>query len=291
MQTLCYDGEHPPADAAQPAGVDDGHPEAGHSQSGHIESHKLFETFDKDSDGCITKWEMHDVLLNLGHDHLVEEISELMGEEDLIDCDKFEAKIRLHKHFDQIVAAIKEQEKKVPIHLAVRLRAINSINVKDGTCEIAARYFAFFCDKNLSSQISKAAKKKPFEGDDRAFVEDRVSQKDGTLTDEMKALCPTIEIEGKKIADDDELELAVKNDVKLAKWRIQMDPSQTSLTRLEAELNWPGEWDFFVSHTQQNTAATTLAEKLCVARQEHPHVVLAKDLLKRTRAGIIRSHN
>ena len=281
MQTLCYDGEHPPADAPPPAGVDDV----------HIEPQKLFETFDKDSDGCITKWEMHDVLLNLGHDHLVDEISELMGEEDLIDCDKFEAKIRLHKHFDQIVAAIKEQEKKVPIHLAVRLRAINSINVKDGTCEIAARYFAFFCDKNLSSQISKAAKKKPFEGDDRAFVEDRVSQKDGTLTDEMKALCPTIEIEGKKIADDDELELAVKNDVKLAKWRIQMDPSQTSLTRLEAELNWPGEWDFFVSHTQQNTAATTLAEKLCVARQEHPHVVLAKDLLKRTRAGIIRSHN
>ena len=280
MQTLCYDGEHPPADAAQPAGVDDGHPEAGHSQSGHIESHKLFETFDKDSDGCITKWEMHDVLLNLGKKELVDEISELMGEEDLIDCDKFEAKIRLHKHFDQIVAAIKEQEKKVPIHLAVRLHAINSISVKDGNCEISVRYFAFFCDEDLSSQIAKAAKEGP------------VSSKDETLTKEMKALCPTIEIEGKKIAGDDELELTVKNDVKLAKWRnLHLDPAQTGLVQVEAELNSPGYWDFFVSHTQQNGFATTLASELCVARKEHPHVVLAKDLLKRTRAGIIHSKN
>ena len=280
MQTLCYDGEHPPADAAQPAGVDDGHPEAGHSQSGHIESHKLFETFDKDSDGCITKWEMHDVLLNLGKSQLVDEISELMGEEESIDCDKFEAKIRLHKHFHQIDAAIKEQEKKVPIHLAVRLHAINSISVKDGNCEISVRYFAFFCDEDLSSQIAKAAKEGP------------VSSKDETLTKEMKALCPTIEIEGKKIAGDDELELTVKNDVKLAKWRnLHLDPAQTGLAQVEAELNSPGYWDFFVSHTQQNGFATTLASELCVARKEHPHVVLAKDLLKRTRAGIIRSHN
>ncbi len=279
MQTLCYDGEHPPADAAPPAGVDDGHPEAGHSQSDHIESQKLFETFDKDSDGCITRREMHDVLLNLGHSQLVDEISELMGEEDLINCKKFDAKIRLHKHFHQIVAAIKEQEKKVPIHLAVRLQAINSISMKDGTCEIAARYFAFFCDENLSSQISKAAKKGP------------VSSKDGTLTKEMKALCPTIEIEGKKIAGDDELELTVKNDVKLAKYKFQMDPAQTGLAQVEADLNWPGEWDFFVSHSRKNGDATTLASELCVARQEHPHVVLANDLLKRTRAGIIRSHN
>ena len=280
MQTLCYDGEHPPADAAQPAGVDDGHPEAGHSQSGHIESHKLFETFDKDSDGCITKWEMHDVLLNLGKKELVDEISELMGEEESIDCDKFEAKIRLHKHFHQIDAAIKEQEKKVPIHLAVRLHAINSISVKDGNCEISVRYFAFFCDEDLSSQIAKAAKEGP------------VSSKDETLTKEMKALCPTIEIEGKKIAGDDELELTVKNDVKLAKWRnLHLDPAQTGLAQVEAELNSPGYWDFFVSHTQQNGFATTLASELCVARKEHPHVVLAKDLLKRTRAGIIRSHN
>ena len=280
MQTLCYDGEHPPADAPPPAGVDDGHPEAGHSQSGHIESHKLFETFDKDSDGCITKWEMHDVLLNLGKSQLVDEISELMGEEESIDCDKFEAKIRLHKHFHQIDAAIKEQEKKVPIHLAVRLHAINSISVKDGNCEISVRYFAFFCDEDLSSQIAKAAKEGP------------VSSKDETLTKEMKALCPTIEIEGKKIAGDDELELTVKNDVKLAKWRnLHLDPAQTGLAQVEAELNSPGYWDFFVSHTQQNGFATTLASELCVARKEHPHVVLAKDLLKRTRAGIIRSHN
>ena len=280
MQTLCYDGEHPPADAAQPAGVDDGHPEAGHSQSGHIESHKLFETFDKDSDGCITKWEMHDVLLNLGKKELVDEISELMGEEESIDCDKFEAKIRLHKHFHQIDAAIKEQEKKVPIHLAVRLHAINSISVKDGNCEISVRYFAFFCDEDLSSQIAKAAKKGP------------VSSKDETLTKEMKALCPTIEIEGKKIAGDDELELTVKNDVKLAKWRnLHLDPAQAGLAQVEAELNSPGYWDFFVSHTQQNGFATTLASELCVARKEHPHVVLANDLLKRARAGILHSKN